>query len=171
MTTVRELVGTVAAQRRAIERLTEQLALSNKPDGQEKPDKPDEPATPELLPRAPIDWGGLTGERRRDTWLGLAAFVERIVFRHSLHFDVMPCWWQHRDAVELLGALWQVHEVTHTAGANLNSSLQWINTVMNNLGRLRGIFQSCRDGHLDTTPRAWMPDRVRAEFQRMVDAP
>lgn len=160
---VKLLVTAVTEQQRTIRELQDVVAAQLTA----KAAAPTEPAPEPDGKPTPVDWDTLTGQRRWDTWLALASFVETIVIQHELHFDVMPCWWRHRDAVQLLTALWQVHQVSSAADAGMNGRMSWLDTLGRNIPNFKGIFKSCRDGHLDTTPHVWMPDQVRDEFFAM----
>jgi hypothetical protein len=159
---VHRLVRAVQVQQQSIERLLRAVER-REPAGAGT-------AAGAAAPTRPIVWSQLTGLDRLSAWQGLGAFVEDLVLRYNLQFDVMPCWWQHRDAVELLTALWQVHQVTFGANANQSAGLSWLETLGRHERQLKAIFVSCRDGHVDATPPVWMSDEVRQAFHRMAHA-
>jgi len=123
---------------------------------------------PTRLPAGPIDWSRIAGPERREAWFGLAAFVEVTVRRYNLALELRPCWWQHGEAVEALTALWHVRQFSYREGAKLTDAMAWQDALYKSRGRLRDIFVSCNDGHVDSSVDSWMTNDVAASFTRMV---
>lgn len=114
----------------------------------------------------PIDWFRISGAERLAAWRGLADFVEKLVLRYDLALEVLPCWWQHGGAVEELTALWQVRQFTYRDGAEPKEAMYWQDTLYKSRGRLRDIFVSCRDGHVDSIVGDWMSRELRMRFRK-----
>lgn len=129
-----------------------------------------EPPKDESPARTRINWGTISGEERLAAWQGLAAFVEALVERYNMHLELRPCWWQHADAVEELTALWHAWQFWYMEENNLNAPLMWRMQFAASRDRLRDMFQSCRDRHVDLTVRVWMHPETREAFARMVEA-
>jgi hypothetical protein len=116
----------------------------------------------------PIDWSSISGRDRLDAWLGLAEFVECIVRRYNLALELRPCWWQHGDAVEELTALWQIRLFSYRVGAKPTEGMTWQDMLYKSRGRLRDIFVSCGNGHIDPSVDIWMTEDVATSFQRLI---
>ena len=157
--TVSELLAAVRAQQETVQRLVHLLEQRQSEPPPERPDPQQ---------RWPIDWDVISGAARAVAWQSLGAFVEKIVLRYNLQFDVLPCWWQHRNAVMVLTSLWEVHLHTFGEDANLLSNNTFLDNLNYRIEQLRGIFMSCREEHTDSTPRTWMSDATRRAFQQMI---
>ena len=167
-----QLAAKVDSLQRTVDRI---LAIVEQSQAQESAKEkaespPQKEKGEEKRKRGPINWLQLSGDERRATWEGLAAFVEAIVFRYNLQLEIQPCWWQHADAVEELTALWQIRQNVFGERGDPTASYQWQNQLYNSRERLSGLFSSCREGHIDTTLTRWMSDDMRAEFKRAVHA-
>ena len=171
---VRRLLTVVVAQQRSIQQLTELLARRSppepgRPDGSAATARPGRPVEPDGFLRRPIDWNMISGRERLAAWEGLAAFVEDFVLRYSLQFEVLACWWRHKDAVELLTAMWQVYQTSYDQdGTDPNAAMTWLNHYYTNANRLKGIFVSCREEHVDATPKVWMTPEIRRDFLQSI---
>jgi hypothetical protein len=167
---IRQVLVALRRQQESLDRLI-QLVAERLPAPAERPAAdgadPADAAGPEPQKRRPIDWGTLSGPERVATWRGLGAFVEDMVHRYQLHFDIMPCWWRHRDAVELLTVMWLVYETSTGPDSDAQAALAWQDTYHRCVDRLKGYFISCRDGHLDAHPIVWFSDAVRGQFEEM----
>jgi hypothetical protein len=138
-------------------------SLAGGPTDEPQPREPDEPQ-----PRRPVDWFRVSGPERLAAWQGLALFVEALVYRYNLQLELRPCWWQHGDAVEELTALWHIRQTSYGDDAALGSAMSWQDQFYKSRDRLRDIFVSCRDGHIDATIHTWMRDDMRQAFHHAV---
>jgi hypothetical protein len=170
------VLAAIQSQQQSIERLVrlleerEELAESAPKTPPEK--AKDAPGTAEEKPpgRTRIIWSQISGEQRTAAWYGLADFVEGLVKRYNMHLELRPCWWQHTDAVEELTALWHAWNFFFIEENNLNAPLMWRMQFNGGRDRVRDMFQSCRDSHVDLSVRTWMRPEVREAFNRMVEA-
>jgi hypothetical protein len=88
----------------------------------------------------------------------------------DLQLTIRPCWWQHSEAVDELTALWHFHQHTYADPTKLDGAMNWRDTFFRSRDRLRDLFMSCRDMHVNMRIAVtWMNDEVRREFQTMVD--
>lgn len=161
-----ELLALIQSQQRTIDRLSAQIE-----SGSVK--LATAPSAPAPNGRArersrPIDWWSLSGAERQETWWRLSDFVESLVERYSLQLVILPCWWRHRDAVEELTALWEVRKNCFGENAGPKDGMSWRDTFHKSCDRLRGLFGSCRESHLDQDVGMWMMPEGRAEFRRAV---
>ena len=158
------ILDAIQAQQRSIDRLVEalQLAALDKLtlDGVE----------PETKPAVKlINWMEINGEERLVAWHGLVSFVHTIVEHYGLQLTIRPCWWQHVDAVEELTALWLFHQQCNADPANLGAAMNWRDTFARCRDRLREMFVSCRDAHVDARlGGTWMTEDVRQELGRAI---
>ena len=157
---MQRLLTVVAQQQRTIDQLLARL----------EPPPPPDPVPAAGPPRRPIDWDVISGPERAQAWLELAAFVEKTVLRYNLHFDVLPCWWRHRNAVAVLTSVWEMNLHTFGPDLSLMSNNAFLDTLNYRVEQLRSIFMSCREDHTDATPKSWMPDTTRREFHAMVQS-
>ncbi|NUS72881.1 MAG: DUF4913 domain-containing protein [Corynebacteriales bacterium] len=118
----------------------------------------------------PVDWSSISGPKRLKAWHDLSNFVEGVVQRFSIQLEILPCWWQHGDAVEELTALWQARNVAFVPGADASMASWWQDLLERSRMRLRGIFTSCRDGHVPAQHGVWMNDEMRSAFRDAVEA-
>lgn len=122
----------------------------------------------ETVRTSPVNWETISGPDRIVAWRELFSFVERIVVRYNLGFEIMPCWWRHGDAVEDLTALWHVRQITYSQDAKLNAAMSWTDVLYKSRDRLRDIFVSCRDHHVDSTVVMWMDNPTREDFESFI---
>lgn len=118
----------------------------------------------------PIDWSTLSGPKRLKAWHDLSNFTEGVVYRFNIQLEVLPCWWQHGEAVEELTALWQARLVAFAPNADASMASWWQDLLERSRMRLRGIFSSCRDGHIESKHATWMTDQMREVFRQAVEA-
>ncbi len=111
----------------------------------------------------------LSGNARVKAWNELSSFVEGLVYRYNLQLEILPCWWQHGEAVEELTSLWQARQVAYAQGADPAMGSWWQDLLERSRIRLRGIFSSCRDGHIQSGNPTWMPDQQRQAFQQAIN--
>ncbi len=158
------LLAAVEAQQRSIERLVAVLERRE----QQAPRPPDQGAPAGELTPTLINWLEIAGPQRLAAWEGLAAFVESLVVRYSLQIELRPCWWQHADAVDELTALWHVRYTCFADPTNLGGAMTWLDALQKSRDRLRDMFQSCRDSHVDSAIGTWMRDDIRRAFHAAV---
>ena len=125
--------------------------------GQQQPAGPD-----------PIDWATISGEKRVQAWNDLSRFTEGLVYRYSLQLEILPCWWMHGEAVEELTSLWQARQVAYAPGSDASMASWWQDLLERSRMRMREIFGSCRDGHIDASGQRWMTDANRAALQQAI---
>lgn len=180
---IQRLIAAVEAQQQSIRLLVDALRESRgqpaeEPAPETKDDEKDEKddekdekdEKDEDEKDKPVDWLTVTGAERFAAWQGLAMFVETLVFRYNLQMDIRPCWWRHPGAVEELTALWHTRVASYGEDTNLKAAMSWQDTMHRSRDRLRPMFVSCRDEHIDAAARSWMTDDVRREFYRAVKA-
>jgi hypothetical protein len=158
------IVDAVKAQEQSIEQLIGALRLATL-------DKTvlEVPKTDEVPAQRLINWLEITGEERLAAWYGLVSFVHTIVEHYGLQLTIRPCWWQHVDAIEELTALWLYYQQCFADPSNLGAALNWRDTSSRVRDRLREMFVSCRDMHVD--PRiagVWMTDEVRKDLGQAI---
>lgn len=149
------LLDAIRMQQRSIDRLVH--LLEERSAGTD--DRADEEPRPKL-----VDWFHVSGRERVAAWQGLARFVEAVVFRYNVQGEIRPCWWLHPPAVEELTALWHVRQDMYGADESLGNAMAWQDTFARSRERLRSIFVSCRDRHVDSTHHTWMSDDTRRAF-------
>jgi hypothetical protein len=151
------LINTIEVQQEAIEQLLERLAgvedkQANRPDG----------------PKS-IDWATLTGPQRGAAWRRLVRFVEGLVYRYSLQREILPCWWQHGDAVEELTALFSAREIAYDESADASQPVLWHDMLERTRTRVAGALSSCRDGHVPHALSHWMNEDVRQQLNAAIN--
>lgn len=132
-----------------------------------------EPLSPSAGPD-PIDWFTLTGADRERTLEALGEFVETLVRRYALQQEILPCWWQHGDAIEEMTSLWQAREVAYAPGSDASMASWWQDLLERSRMRLREMFVICRNGHVTAHLDEWMSDEQRvafSEYRRQPPAP
>ncbi|MGH3545403.1 MAG: DUF4913 domain-containing protein [Mycobacteriales bacterium] len=117
----------------------------------------------------PIDWATISGTDRVKAWNDLSGFVEGLVYRYSLQLEILPCWWMHGEAVEELTSLWQARQVAYAPGSDASMASWWQDLLERSRMRMREIFGSCRDGHIDSSGQRWMTDEGRSALKRAID--
>ncbi|MGH3429632.1 MAG: DUF4913 domain-containing protein [Mycobacteriales bacterium] len=117
----------------------------------------------------PIDWATISGQARIKAWQDLAGFVEGLVVRYSLQLEILPCWWMHGEAIEELTSLWQARQVAYAAGSDASMASWWQDLLERSRMRMREIFGSCRDGHIDSSGQRWMTDENRSALARAIE--
>ena len=117
----------------------------------------------------PIDWASISGQARVKAWNDLSRFTEGLVFRYSLQLEILPCWWMHGEAVEELTSLWQARQVAYSPGSDASMASWWQDLLERSRMRMREIFGSCRDGHIDSSGQRWMTDEGRSALARAID--
>ncbi|HEX3733201.1 MAG TPA: DUF4913 domain-containing protein [Mycobacteriales bacterium] len=117
----------------------------------------------------PIDWATISGPARIKAWQDLAGFVEGLVVRYSLQLEILPCWWMHGEAIEELTSLWQARQVAYAAGSDASMASWWQDLLERSRMRMREIFGSCRDGHIDSSGQRWMTDENRSALARAIE--
>lgn len=162
---LQDLIELVQVQQQSIERLIQAMEGA-------RPPASGSPATAQSQKRkpGPVDWLKLSGQERLNIWHELASFVETLVGRYNLQLEILPCWWQHKDAVDELTALWQFRQATFREGADLKAPMGWQDILNRSRDRMRSMFVSCREGHVDTAMESWMHDDIKAAFYRAVEA-
>ncbi|WP_067889065.1 hypothetical protein [Actinomadura chibensis] len=158
-----KLIEVIRLQQQSLERLIHILEKAETQTAKAPAAAPSKGADP-----GPVDWLVLSGRERLETWRELAAFVARLVDRYGLQLEILPCWWQHNVAVDELTALWQFRRATFRRGADPKAPMGWQDAVNRSRDRMRPVFVSCREGHVDTTMKVWMRDDVQAAFDRAV---
>lgn len=168
-TEVQQLLAAVHTQQQSIERLLRLLESQATPAVKPSDAADAPPATPEPSRRSPINWDRIRGDERRVAWRDVAAFTEMVVVRHSIQFDLRPCWWKHADAVEELTALMHIYEASYADDAGPAGAMSWRDNYSKSFYRLASMFVSCRDGHIEAAKQGWMTASERAAFQRHVE--
>lgn len=165
---LQRLAALVAAQQEVIDRLV--AAVERPTEAAASPDATDKTASDSDTAAAsrPVDWLTVSGPERLAAWTGLAEFVELLVFRYNLQLEIRPCWWRHTEAVEELAALWHLRQKFFGPEGALDNAMSWLDNLYKSRERLRMAFVACREAHVDTTGRSWMPDEIRAEFAREI---
>ncbi|GAA1668930.1 hypothetical protein [Fodinicola feengrottensis] len=151
------LINTIEVQQEVIDQLLERVGdlegkQANRPDG----------------PKS-IDWATLTGPERGTAWRRLVRFVEGLVYRYSLQREILPCWWQHGDAVEELTALFSARERAYDVSADAGQPVQWHEMLERTRGRVAGALSSCRDGHVPHVLAHWMAEDVRQQLNAAIN--
>ncbi len=117
----------------------------------------------------PIDWASISGQDRIKAWNDLSTFTEGLVYRYSLQLEILPCWWMHGEAVEELTSLWQARQVAYSPGSDASMASWWQDLLERSRMRMREIFGSCRDGHIDSSGQRWMTDENRSALARAIE--
>ncbi|MGC4876237.1 hypothetical protein ACLQ26_08250 [Micromonospora sp. DT43] len=166
---LQRLAALVAAQQQVIDRLA--VAVDGPPADAAEPSTSTDGVAPDAAADGPsraVDWFTVSGAERLAAWTALARFVELLVFRYSLQLEIRPCWWRHPEAVEELAALWHLRQKYFGPDGGLDDAMSWLDNLYKSRERLRMAFVACRETHVDTTGRAWMPDGIRADFAREI---
>jgi hypothetical protein len=151
------LINTIEVQQEVIDELLGRVAAvedkqANRPDG----------------PKS-IDWATLTGPERGAAWRRLVRFVEGLVYRYSLQREILPCWWQHGDAVEELTALFSARETAYDESADAGQPVLWHDMLERSRVRVAGALSSCRDGHVPHALAHWMNEDVRQQLNAAIN--
>lgn len=151
------LINTIEVQQECIDQLLQRVdeleeKRANRPDG----------------PKS-VDWATLTGPERATAWRQLVRFVEGLVYRYSLQREILPCWWQHGDAVEELTALYSAREIAYDVSADAGQPVLWHDMLERTRARAAGALSSCRDGHVPHAMAHWMPDDVRQQLNAAIN--
>ncbi|WP_163508623.1 hypothetical protein [Fodinicola acaciae] len=151
------LINTIEVQQEVIDQLLQRVdELEEK-----RANRPDAPKS--------VDWATLTGPERGTAWRKLVRFVEGLVYRYSLQREILPCWWQHGDAVEELTALFSAREIAYDASADAGQPVLWHDMLERTRSRVAGALSSCRDGHVPHAMTHWMPDDVRQQLNAAIN--
>ncbi|WP_205728869.1 DUF4913 domain-containing protein [Frankia sp. B2] len=119
---------------------------------------------PEVAAPFLVDWSEISGRDRIDLWERLGGFVEFLVGRYGLAFEIRPCWWRHGEVVEELTALWLARQHLYSDRSVLTAAMSWQDTFHKSRSRLRDMFGSCRDFHVEPIGNDWMTDDNRRDF-------
>ncbi|MGI8646994.1 MAG: hypothetical protein DLM55_08440 [Acidimicrobiales bacterium] len=176
---IERVIGLVQTQQETIdylvqyiERVEAQLndridTVESAPSAAAAPTDAGAPAQPAAGPD-PIDWASISGPARIKAWNDLSRFTEGLVFRYSLQLEILPCWWMHGEAVEELTSLWQARQVAYAPGSDASMASWWQDLLERSRMRMREIFGSCRDGHIDSSGQRWMTDENRSALARAI---
>jgi hypothetical protein len=160
---LRQLRALVDSQQLVIDTMTQQLQTKSAPH-EAAPSK----GSLSNPTDTPIDWTTVSGAERVAAWQGLFQFVLDIVDRYGLYFDVRPCWWLHADAVEELAALWHIRQWCYRPDAGLDKAAVWLDNLHKSRDRLRSIFPSCRQKHVEAGRPGWMTAEMSHAFHEYV---
>jgi len=150
------IIAAWVIQRRLINVLGERVDRLTQRIGEQG--TPAQPSGPD-----PIDWFSLEEAEREEALEALGEFVAALVRRYSLQQEILPCWWQHGEAIEELTALWQARQVAYARGSDASMASWWQDLLERSRMRCREMFVVCRHGHV-ATPEDWMSDEQQAAF-------
>jgi hypothetical protein len=133
----------------------------------------------EATPGGPWLWNALGVPGRRALWLQLGEWVEWLEARWLINlsgedYHLVPCWFRHPVAVELLTALMVAHRATYAKAARVPSFtlVDWhTRALVPVFGMLRDlkVFKDCVANREHTPPREKAPMHERAMFEAFVD--